>query len=296
MTLTMTNTISSLGRKVWASSLTSSSHDVSSSPGNVSSHSVAASTTATVTAAVTPTTLPSTPMTPTTFSPKHIVDAVNKTIQSIVTTTTTTTNTASSTVHGNHVNDSVLTTTVRPSTSTNTTVFHGDSHLEDHVPGDTHYGIPDGHEHHYLNFLAHSFIFQSVLVITLIVVLMGVIYILRKKQLDALRHHLMPIYNFDPSDDGEDWETELLDDQMVHQPINSDPTPGPNGQLKLDTGLTRGLKIQNNNSSLGSGGPGVSTGLLGMSPTPASGLLSSSTDSQGSQGRRLYTHERNPVV
>lgn len=35
---------------------------------------------------------------------------------------------------------------------------------------------------------------------------------LRKKRLDRLRHHLMPFYNFDPGEEGEDWEAELLED------------------------------------------------------------------------------------
>ena len=37
-------------------------------------------------------------------------------------------------------------------------------------------------------------------------IILGFIFI-RKKKLDKLRLHLMPVYNFDPSEDGEDWET-----------------------------------------------------------------------------------------
>lgn len=35
---------------------------------------------------------------------------------------------------------------------------------------------------------------------------------LRKKRLDRLRHHLIPFYNFDPGEEEEDWQTELLED------------------------------------------------------------------------------------
>lgn len=36
---------------------------------------------------------------------------------------------------------------------------------------------------------------------------LGILMIIRKSRLDRLRHHLMPVYNFDPAEDGEDWET-----------------------------------------------------------------------------------------
>lgn len=39
-----------------------------------------------------------------------------------------------------------------------------------------------------------------------------VYFIIRKKRLDRLRHHLMPLYNFDPTEEGEDWEVELLEE------------------------------------------------------------------------------------
>ncbi|XP_021922945.1 uncharacterized protein C3orf18 homolog isoform X2 [Zootermopsis nevadensis] len=44
-----------------------------------------------------------------------------------------------------------------------------------------------------------------------------VYFIIRKKRLDRLRHHLMPLYNFDPTEDGEDWEVELLEEGMDHR-------------------------------------------------------------------------------
>lgn len=35
---------------------------------------------------------------------------------------------------------------------------------------------------------------------------LGILMLIRKNRLDRLRHHLMPVYNFDPNEDG-DWET-----------------------------------------------------------------------------------------
>lgn len=43
--------------------------------------------------------------------------------------------------------------------------------------------------------------------------------IIRKKHLDHLRHHLMPLYNFDPTEEGEDWEVELLEEGIDHQSV-----------------------------------------------------------------------------
>lgn len=34
---------------------------------------------------------------------------------------------------------------------------------------------------------------------------------IKKKRLDQLRHHLVPLYNFDPGE-CEDWEAELLEE------------------------------------------------------------------------------------
>jgi hypothetical protein len=46
---------------------------------------------------------------------------------------------------------------------------------------------------------------------------MQVYIIIRKKRLDRLRHHLMPLYNFDPTEEGEDWEVELLEEGTDHR-------------------------------------------------------------------------------
>ena len=44
-----------------------------------------------------------------------------------------------------------------------------------------------------------------------------VIFILKKSKLDRLRHHLMPLYNFDPMEEGGDWESELLEEDKEQQ-------------------------------------------------------------------------------
>lgn len=44
------------------------------------------------------------------------------------------------------------------------------------------------------------------------------VMIFRKSRMDKLRHHLMPMYSFDPNEDA-DWESELLEDQDNGQQI-----------------------------------------------------------------------------
>ncbi|XP_069693423.1 uncharacterized protein C3orf18 homolog [Periplaneta americana] len=46
------------------------------------------------------------------------------------------------------------------------------------------------------------------------VIIIMVYMAIRKRRLDHLRHHLMPLYNFDPAEEGEDWEVELLEDNL----------------------------------------------------------------------------------
>lgn len=36
-------------------------------------------------------------------------------------------------------------------------------------------------------------------------------------RLDKLRHHLMPLYNFDPAEEEGDWESELLEEDREQQ-------------------------------------------------------------------------------
>lgn len=145
----------------------------------------------------------------------------------------------------------------------------------------------------------HSSLMQTFLIpltlVCIVGVILGIVFtVLRKNRLDKLRHHLMPVYNFDPGD-GEDWETELLEDNLIAAPVYGDSNAMPLGGLKglkLDTGLTGGLRIK----PLGHDGA-TKTG----SPTPSSGLLSSASGSAGGgmmngNSRQLYTSERNPTV
>ncbi|KAI8503498.1 hypothetical protein Bbelb_184690 [Branchiostoma belcheri] len=60
-------------------------------------------------------------------------------------------------------------------------------------------------------------------------------YIRKRRRLEKLRHQLMPLYNFDPSEEGDDWESELLNevkdtsslvsDRGKSQKLHSPPNP-----------------------------------------------------------------------
>ncbi|KAG7155125.1 hypothetical protein Hamer_G020989, partial [Homarus americanus] len=54
--------------------------------------------------------------------------------------------------------------------------------------------------------------------LTLFILLAGVWWIRRRRQLERLRHQLMPMYNFDPTDDGDDWENQLLEEERSLRP------------------------------------------------------------------------------
>uniref|UniRef100_A0A1B6E349 Uncharacterized protein n=1 Tax=Clastoptera arizonana TaxID=38151 RepID=A0A1B6E349_9HEMI len=58
-----------------------------------------------------------------------------------------------------------------------------------------------------------NFIIAPICIFSIICFIAAMIFLfLRKKRLDRLRHRLMPLYNFDPGEEGEDWEAELLED------------------------------------------------------------------------------------
>ncbi|CAH1784236.1 unnamed protein product [Owenia fusiformis] len=56
-----------------------------------------------------------------------------------------------------------------------------------------------------------------------------IIFILKKTRLDKLRHHLMPVYSFDPEQlHDEDWESELLEEDKEQQAalkMRNSPSP-----------------------------------------------------------------------
>lgn len=67
---------------------------------------------------------------------------------------------------------------------------------------------------------ALTYILVPIALVTCVVLALAlVVFLVRKNRLDRLRHHLMPFYSFDPTEeDGEDWEAELLEEGLVHGP------------------------------------------------------------------------------
>lgn len=72
--------------------------------------------------------------------------------------------------------------------------------------------------------LAYVFVPLS-LVICLGLATALIVFLVRKSRLDRLRHHLMPFYSFDPQDEGEDWEAELLEEGLTHRPNPANKNP-----------------------------------------------------------------------
>ncbi|KAK0076514.1 hypothetical protein PV325_005254 [Microctonus aethiopoides] len=68
------------------------------------------------------------------------------------------------------------------------------------------FGPPEGVE----------YIFVPLGVMIFVIILSAVVLIVsRRRKMERLRHRLMPLYNFDPGEEGEDdWETELLDEGL----------------------------------------------------------------------------------
>lgn len=63
-----------------------------------------------------------------------------------------------------------------------------------------------------------SYIFIPIGSLIFVILVAGlVLFLVRKSRLDKLRHHLMPLYNFDPAEEGEDWESELLEEGTDHR-------------------------------------------------------------------------------
>lgn len=67
---------------------------------------------------------------------------------------------------------------------------------------------------------AMQYIIPLSIFIILCLLAVMVYIIIRKKHLDHLRHHLMPLYTFDPTEEGEDWEVELLEEGMDHHSVH----------------------------------------------------------------------------
>ncbi|GIY61925.1 uncharacterized protein CEXT_68321 [Caerostris extrusa] len=59
----------------------------------------------------------------------------------------------------------------------------------------------------------------------------------KEARLDKLRHHLMPLYSFDPAEEGEDWEAELLEEGTDHQHKAKTSKPSEQPQLSFRSNL-----------------------------------------------------------
>ncbi|KAF8770161.1 hypothetical protein HNY73_017726 [Argiope bruennichi] len=80
-------------------------------------------------------------------------------------------------------------------------------------------------------------ILPLVTIVTVIIIVGLVAFIIRKKRLDKLRHHLMPLYSFDPAEEGEDWEAELLEEGTDHQHRAKTSRPSEQPQLSFRSNL-----------------------------------------------------------
>ncbi|XP_070192086.1 uncharacterized protein C3orf18-like isoform X2 [Littorina saxatilis] len=50
-------------------------------------------------------------------------------------------------------------------------------------------------------------------------VIAAIVFMLKRSRLERLRHHLMPLYNFDATDSGGDWEADLLEEERRQQQV-----------------------------------------------------------------------------
>ncbi|XP_015910691.2 small integral membrane protein 29 [Parasteatoda tepidariorum] len=83
-----------------------------------------------------------------------------------------------------------------------------------------------------------DFVILPLTIIVITVIIVGLIaFVIRKKQLDKLRHHLMPLYSFDPAEEGEDWEAELLEEGTDHQLRAKNSRPSEPPQLAFRSNL-----------------------------------------------------------
>ncbi|KAL3852288.1 hypothetical protein ACJMK2_015950 [Sinanodonta woodiana] len=83
---------------------------------------------------------------------------------------------------------------------------------------------------------SHILVYVLIPLATLILVAVMafvVVMICRRSKLDKLRHHLMPLYSFDPAEE-EDWESELLEeDRSNRSRFRESPSPSPLSSPKL---------------------------------------------------------------
>ncbi|GFS58484.1 hypothetical protein NPIL_420301 [Nephila pilipes] len=83
-----------------------------------------------------------------------------------------------------------------------------------------------------------DFVILPLVTIATVIIIVGLVaFIIRKKRLDKLRHHLMPLYSFDPAEEGEDWEAELLEEGTDHQHRAKTTRPSEQPQLSFRSNL-----------------------------------------------------------
>ncbi|KAL8615201.1 hypothetical protein ACOMHN_029217 [Nucella lapillus] len=73
----------------------------------------------------------------------------------------------------------------------------------------------------------------SVLFVAFIIA--AIVFMLKRSRLERLRHHLMPLYNFDATDSGGDWEADLLEEERRQQQVRlrvDDASPPDSPLLK----------------------------------------------------------------
>ncbi|XP_066284685.1 uncharacterized protein C3orf18 homolog isoform X2 [Branchiostoma lanceolatum] len=91
--------------------------------------------------------------------------------------------------------------------------------------------------------LVWVFALLGTLLTVLFLVALG-FYIRKRRRLEKLRHQLMPLYNFDPSEEGDDWESELLNEVKDTSSLVSDrgksqkPHSPPNPKLSFSSEST----------------------------------------------------------
>ncbi|XP_025106689.1 small integral membrane protein 29-like isoform X2 [Pomacea canaliculata] len=73
-------------------------------------------------------------------------------------------------------------------------------------------------------------------VIFIIIVIVMIVFILKRSRLEQLRHHLMPLYNFDTVDSGGDWETDLLEEERRQQQVRLRDSSPPDSPLLKSSG------------------------------------------------------------
>ncbi|KAK3882603.1 hypothetical protein Pcinc_013034 [Petrolisthes cinctipes] len=152
-------------------------------------------------------TTPSTPVNPSSTTPHTsttstttVTTSPSKTTSDLNTTTTTTTTTI---IPPSSIPPSSLSPTTSPTTTPTTS-----------VPLTSPTTTPTAPHHTGASIAITLFI----LVTVILLIGAGVWWMRRRRQLERLRHQLMPMYNFDPAEDLDDWENQLLEEERSLRP------------------------------------------------------------------------------